>query len=346
MLSAAELRRVDAIRHQLRVVSADAPDDQDFLREVLGELRSLMHTEQTLAYGLAEVDDSRHTLAFAAGSGLDVDRFERCMESLLAGAPVRWSLFNPACPEPAQRNRVLAWTRDDVHELAESGRSPIARDYHRFGTEDRAQARVLVCEGPSLLAWVGAWQPAPFDARQLSILRLVVPELKRRLAVERLLADGRRAPLLGAALDAIAATAFVVSATGHVLYANAAARCALDDEGAASRDCLVRAVSRRSEDPRWVVTPVSVRGSAPLFVLTSRARCVNRAVALDDAATAWQLTRRQRDVLEKLAEGNANRTIGAMLGISVRTVEIHVTALLEKAQVENRAELVAKVHSF
>jgi DNA-binding NarL/FixJ family response regulator len=39
-------------------------------------------------------------------------------------------------------------------------------------------------------------------------------------------------------------------------------------------------------------------------------------------------------------EGASNARIGAELGIADRTVETHVTAILERAQVDSRAELI------
>jgi DNA-binding NarL/FixJ family response regulator len=61
------------------------------------------------------------------------------------------------------------------------------------------------------------------------------------------------------------------------------------------------------------------------------------------AAARWSLTARQREVLALLAEGLATRHIAAELGISERTVGAHLAVMYEKAQVESRAELVARV---
>jgi DNA-binding NarL/FixJ family response regulator len=48
-------------------------------------------------------------------------------------------------------------------------------------------------------------------------------------------------------------------------------------------------------------------------------------------------------VLALLVEGLTTRTIAAALAIAERTVEVHLTAMFEKAQVESRTELVAAV---
>ncbi|MEQ1866012.1 MAG: response regulator [Micropepsaceae bacterium] len=53
-----------------------------------------------------------------------------------------------------------------------------------------------------------------------------------------------------------------------------------------------------------------------------------------------RLTDRERDVLEHLVEGDANKIIAHKLGISPRTVEIHRSRLMEKTQARSLAELV------
>ena len=70
-------------------------------------------------------------------------------------------------------------------------------------------------------------------------------------------------------------------------------------------------------------------------------RSASGAVAV--AAARWSLTARQREVLALLTEGLATRHIAAELGISERTVGAHLAVMFEKAQVESRAELVARV---
>lgn len=52
------------------------------------------------------------------------------------------------------------------------------------------------------------------------------------------------------------------------------------------------------------------------------------------------LSRREREVLEHIGEGLANKVIAAELGISVRTVENHRAKLLEKLNVRSTAGLI------
>nr|WP_243753022.1 LuxR C-terminal-related transcriptional regulator [Leucobacter ruminantium] len=53
------------------------------------------------------------------------------------------------------------------------------------------------------------------------------------------------------------------------------------------------------------------------------------------------LTPRQCAVWDLLAGGLSNREIGESLGISERTVEVHVAAILRKAGVTSRSRLLA-----
>ncbi len=52
-----------------------------------------------------------------------------------------------------------------------------------------------------------------------------------------------------------------------------------------------------------------------------------------------QLTPREREVLQHLARGYMYKEIGQRLGISVKTVEAHVSAVLRKLQLSSRHEL-------
>lgn len=51
-----------------------------------------------------------------------------------------------------------------------------------------------------------------------------------------------------------------------------------------------------------------------------------------------KLTKRQRDVLQLLGEGQSNAQIARTLGISEYTVRLHVSAVLKKLEVRNRTQ--------
>jgi len=54
------------------------------------------------------------------------------------------------------------------------------------------------------------------------------------------------------------------------------------------------------------------------------------------------LTPREREVLERIAQGQANATIAADLGVSTKTVGNHVSAILTKLRVATRAEAMLR----
>jgi len=61
------------------------------------------------------------------------------------------------------------------------------------------------------------------------------------------------------------------------------------------------------------------------------------------AARLASLSERERQVLDGLVAGNANKTIAYELGISPRTVEVHLTSIFRKLGVENRATAIARL---
>ena len=88
----------------------------------------------------------------------------------------------------------------------------------------------------------------------------------------------------------------------------------------------------------------------------ARLRAALRAVAEDlqvmdasggaewrsDAAAAEDLTPREMDVLQQLAEGLPNKEIGRRLSISEHTVKFHVNAILAKLGARTRTEAVTR----
>jgi DNA-binding NarL/FixJ family response regulator len=67
-------------------------------------------------------------------------------------------------------------------------------------------------------------------------------------------------------------------------------------------------------------------------------RAAQRPRGSHDAAAA--LTPRQREILQLVAEGKTAKEVGAILGISARTVESHKYELMEALGLERSAELV------
>jgi len=55
-----------------------------------------------------------------------------------------------------------------------------------------------------------------------------------------------------------------------------------------------------------------------------------------------ELTTREREILQLITQGNANKEIAALLGISEDTVKQHVSRILDKLRVKDRAQATAE----
>jgi two-component system NarL family response regulator len=55
-----------------------------------------------------------------------------------------------------------------------------------------------------------------------------------------------------------------------------------------------------------------------------------------------EITPREREILALIAQGKANKEIGATLGIAEDTVKRHVSSILDKLQVNDRAQATAE----
>ena len=194
--------------------------------------------------------------------------------------------------------------------------------------------------GLRFVGWFGVFRDAPFGDRERSLLAVLVNPLRERARLERLLDPSRGLGVIDAALDAIGAAAFLVVASGAVVFANAAGRALLARDAAATREALRDAA--RGSTARFRTVRIAARAMADHRLVVEQPLAATVAARLPRVAALWSLTTRQTDVLALLARGQPNKTIASSLTCSVRTVELHVTALLDKADVESRAELVAR----
>ena len=82
-----------------------------------------------------------------------------------------------------------------------------------------------------------------------------------------------------------------------------------------------------------------VRGSAAPKVVPLPAQ-VSEFPVEEMASRKRTLTAREREVLKLLAEGRTVRSVAAILGLSVKTVDAHKFNLMRKLGIHNKAELV------
>jgi two-component system, NarL family, nitrate/nitrite response regulator NarL len=111
-------------------------------------------------------------------------------------------------------------------------------------------------------------------------------------------------------------------------------------EGVATGDVASAVWRRTGGNPYLITELLAEQGPDGLRALTGPAR---RPAAPDTPAAdtpAADLTAREREVLGCLAEGMSNKQIAGTLGISVRTVTVHVSNLLRKTGAASRTEAV------
>lgn len=100
----------------------------------------------------------------------------------------------------------------------------------------------------------------------------------------------------------------------------------LKDSGTAELELAIRAVIRREP---YLCSAVSK------YVLADYARYVGGEPGPDEP-----LTRRQREVLRLIAEGQTTKSMARALGISVKTVETHRAQLMDRLGIHDVAGLV------
>jgi DNA-binding NarL/FixJ family response regulator len=113
----------------------------------------------------------------------------------------------------------------------------------------------------------------------------------------------------------IAAEAFRAGAAGYLLKRSAGSELSL----------AIREVMNK----RYYLTPLLTKDLVGSLVHDSRAR-----------KPLYQLTSRQREVLQLLAEGRSMKQAAAILHVSARTVAFHKYRMMQNLEVRSTAELI------
>lgn len=330
--------------------------ETDNIHGALEGLRDLLDSDKAFLYTLgqrAEGDDlmiTREALVAPAAA-----RWRESFDDFIRGRGVAWGAYHALRPEPAQRDCVLR--SEEIAVLTKGKSKEIeAQLYSRIGVSGEDTMRVLVCDGPSMLAWVGIIQPDDTTEHQRALFERVVPAFRKRLEFERLLAQSMLADAaLAVALEEIPGAAWVLGAHGKIGHANAAGRarldadrdgmtaalrkCVADDPGEPRAEGAARFKLARVRDAVGRVGHVVVEASRQLRHLPGDA-CSN---IVEGAVKRLALTPAQTRVFTHVVSGASNATIAAELAVAERTVEAHVTAILVKAQVPSRAALIVQV---
>lgn len=327
-------------------------------------IQSLIDVEATMVYTPERVAGGYQLGEFAiSGTGATQQAQLRSgLEGHIRTSDGVWSLYDPDGVEPVQRNRVLAV--ETVRSISErhlpafvvrAVRSPGERDrrleqvqaaswwYQRWGTVDARTLRVILCDGQRMLGWVGGMQHARFDARAKALFSALVGPMQRRFCLEEHLVDGLSAALVPALLEEIAGAAYILNAKRQIVAMNGRARTNVaKTRGHAERiaeagpdganpDVTVVDLSARGVPRHSLVIERSTDAPAPELAMALRAR--------------YRLTPREVEVLVQIGKGMTNRAIAIALRCGERTVETHVSRILEKTDQASRAELVALVWS-
>jgi DNA-binding NarL/FixJ family response regulator len=113
----------------------------------------------------------------------------------------------------------------------------------------------------------------------------------------------------------VAAEAFRAGAAGYLLKRSAGSELSL----------AIREVMNK----RYYLTPLLTKDLVGSLVHDSRAR-----------KPLYQLTSRQREVLQLLAEGRSMKQAAAILHVSARTVAFHKYRMMQNLEVHSTAELI------
>lgn len=169
--------------------------------------------------------------------------------------------------------------------------------------------------GEEAAAWAGR------VTADVIIMDINLPGISGVEATRRVLARAPRAAVLVVSMvedDDNVVAALTAGARGYVLKE-------------ASSDEILAAI-------RTVAAGGAVFGSAIASRLVATA-ARDRAAAFLDRGT---LTARERDVVDLLVRGASNRQIALELNLSVKTVQNHVSHILDKLQAADRTQLVLR----
>ncbi|HXU63857.1 MAG TPA: LuxR C-terminal-related transcriptional regulator [Polyangia bacterium] len=146
-------------------------------------------------------------------------------------------------------------------------------------------------------------------------------------------------------LGLISRPALLIDRGGRIRLANLPGARLLGSNRAHIQGALQLAARGDRSARAWRLTPVggAPRTSGFIAVLDPTDDPTPPAAGRVAVAERWQLTARQAAVLALVADGATNAAVAEALGIKQRTVEFHLSVIFDKAGVDNRATLIAKL---
>ncbi len=106
-------------------------------------------------------------------------------------------------------------------------------------------------------------------------------------------------------------------------------------------DMAVRAMKLGARD--FITKPFSAQSLLDRIheVLSQATRSADAQARAEEAASRLQgLTKREREVFERIAAGQSNKAVALELGLSVRTIETHRSRIMEKLEAKTLVDLV------
>jgi DNA-binding NarL/FixJ family response regulator len=170
----------------------------------------------------------------------------------------------------------------------------------------------IFADGLSLVEGAPALEP------RVIVLDIGMPNMNGLLAGQRLKQLMPSVKLIYLTMNHdpdVAAEAFRLGASGYVVKNSAATE-------------LVRAINEAVRGC-YYVTPLMTKDMVGSFIRNFKAR-----------KEPHHLTRRQKEVLQLLAEGHSMKEVAFILNVSPRTVAFHKYTMMENLQVKSSAELV------
>lgn len=339
--------RLREIEAELATLRVGARDDGEVLDAALAATRELAGIDAVALFMIRHAA-GRWTLDRFHHAGAALRRMEHRLHSALARSTSFPFPVDPHRVPTAQRNRIV-----DARRWIEA-RSPAAWHRSRFvsevleplGLAAQHQRRALLCDGCAMVGWFGGFHSSPPGRRQLHVLsRLVAPIRERMLLERRLFSAPSACAALDAMLERIGTPGFVLDARGVVHHANAAGKTLLDDRRRAVSGALADAIASHRHSHGFEVTPLRVDGGACGWLVVMRDESIPGRISacVQKAARRWRLTPQQSRVLERIIRGQSNAAIADALEVSERAIELHITALFDKIDVEGRAAMVAAV---
>ncbi len=336
------MSRVEDLNRALGAWTPGAPPAATWL---LPELRELLKAEFAGAYRPSATNVG-WTLDFMHGAGVGASNYVRLFRQYvgtLPGSEGFLALGNPHLVEPAQRNRVMLLR--DILRLRGFGEraEPFDSLYRALDIGNHDQLRVVVCDGPRQLAWVGATRAEPFTERESRILRRLATSLRERLRLENQLANpALLAAAFEATLEALPTAAFVIGPRGKLEVANRTGIMLWERDRKEVLDAIRESETGGPDVGAFSITRLVSQGNPPYLLAIRK----ERTGVLERVLTAqrkWGLTVRQARVLELVATGATNKEIACTLACSEPTVENHVTELFRRSGATSRAGLVTRL---